>query len=49
MAYKQLLMKIDENLLKEFQKACGSQDISEVMIKLIKGYIKNSVSLSKKK
>lgn len=49
MTYRQFLLKIDENLLKEFKKACGTQDISDVMIKIIKDYIKHNLNLSKKK
>ena len=41
MAYKQYLLKIDANLLEQFRKACETQDMSEVMIKLIKKYIKD--------
>jgi hypothetical protein len=41
MAYKQFLLKIDEELLEQFKKACGSKDMSEVMIKLIKRYMRD--------
>lgn len=44
MAYKQFLLRIDENLLAQFRKACETQDMSEVMIKLIKKYIKDKAT-----
>jgi hypothetical protein len=41
MAYKQFLLKIDESLFEQFKKACDSKDMSEVMIKLIKKFIRD--------
>jgi hypothetical protein len=41
MPYKHFLLKIDANLFEQFRKACETQDVAEVMIKLIKKYIKD--------
>lgn len=41
MAYKQFILKIDEELFNEFIKACDNKDLTAVLTKLIKQFIRD--------
>jgi hypothetical protein len=38
---KQFLLKIDEELFEKFVQSCGDKDITEVLTKLIKKFIRD--------
>jgi antitoxin component of RelBE/YafQ-DinJ toxin-antitoxin module len=46
---KVLRLRIDDNLKEEFRQACDNEDMSKVLLQLIKGYIQNSKLKNKDK